>query len=226
MIDPEERGRRRAAALTLGSAVRRLIDAHISTDVPVNEMLQAAARIDALAQQLEREHLALTDPFLVDDPLEGVRIYCPIIGLGNGVSPPVVVTRQPDGSVVGHFTLSRVFEGPPTSAHGGASAFILDQLIGLATATLGTPGLTRALNVGYLKPVPLGVPLIVRSAIESTEGRKIHAVATIACLDNPDETLTEARGLLVTVDPEQAKTLFAARSHEYGTFNFQPHGAA
>jgi acyl-coenzyme A thioesterase PaaI-like protein len=225
MVDLEERESRRSAALTLGSAVRRLIDAHISTDVPVAQMLTAATEIDAVAQRLEIQRLALSDPFVVDDPLEGVRIYCPVIGLGNGVSPPVIVTRQADGSVSGRFTLSRVFEGPPATAHGGASAFILDQLIGLATASLGTPGLTRSLTVGYLKPVPLEIPLIARSAIESTDGRKINAVATIARADTPDEPLTEARGLLITVDSERAKTLFAARSHEYGTFNFQPGGA-
>lgn len=225
MSGEDHQERRRAAAIALGASVRRLIDAHVSTDVPVEEMLAAAERIETIVARLEQRQLALTDPFLVDDPLQGIRIYCPVLGLGNGISPPVKVARQPDGSMLGTFTLGRVFEGPPASAHGGASAFILDQMIGLAAAALGKPGLTRALNVGYLRPVPLEVPLVVHSAIESTVGRRINAVATIARADATDQPLTEARGVLVTVDAERAQTLFAGRSEEYGTFNFRPEGA-
>lgn len=214
--------RRRAAVEVLGAAVRRLVTAHVSTMADVDALIAMAAELDAVSARLERERVALDEPFAVDDPMEGVRMYSPLTGRGNGTSPPLSVEVLQDGSVRGTCTLSRVFEGPPARAHGGVSAFVLDQMVGLATAALGQPGLTRSLTVGYLRPVPLEEPLVARAAVESVDGRKVRVAGTIARASDPEVVLSEARGLLVTVDPERAQVLFAGRSSEYGTFRLTP----
>jgi len=89
----------------------------------------------------------------------GVRRYNPATGPGSPVAPPMRVTPDGDGGVVGHCTIGIVHEGPPGFGHGGMSALLLDELMGWACYEAGTTGMTVSLQMRYRRPVPVEVPL-------------------------------------------------------------------
>ncbi|ETI20150.1 hypothetical protein G647_08184 [Cladophialophora carrionii CBS 160.54] len=59
--------------------------------------------------------------------------------------------------------------------------------------------MTAELTTKYRRPVPTGVPLLVRTWIEKTEGRKIFVRATVEAEDR--QILTEGVGLFVALKP-------------------------
>ncbi|MFD7257999.1 hypothetical protein [Streptomyces sp. NPDC059874] len=60
----------------------------------------------------------------------GVRMYNPVTGAGSPLAPPMHVTPVA-GGVTGRFRLGIAHEGPPGYGHGGISAMLLDELMGL-----------------------------------------------------------------------------------------------
>ncbi|EXJ54745.1 hypothetical protein A1O7_10086 [Cladophialophora yegresii CBS 114405] len=119
--------------------------------------------------------------------------------------------------------------GHPGIAHGGFVAAIIDEIMGFLinsnsamTETAGIPPdrsvspahahqqaipmtvpgisiMTAELTTKYRKPVPTGVPLLVRTWIEKVEGRKIFVRATVEAEDR--QILTEGVGLFVALKP-------------------------
>jgi hypothetical protein len=109
-------------------------------------------------------------PASVDDLRGGIRMFNPVIGVGNPLAPPLRIEAGEDG-VEGRCTLGLAYEGPPMHGHGGVSAMLLDQVLGHASAATGSPGVTTDLSVRYLRPVPLDVPLRVWGRVVEAEGR-------------------------------------------------------
>lgn len=100
-----------------------------------------------------------------------------------------------DGTVYGQITLTEAQQGPPGHAHGGASAALLDEAMGLTAWYAGYRVLSVELNVEYLHPVPLGTPVTVTGRMAGKKGRAIHARGEIRL---PDGTLAvEGRGVFV-----------------------------
>ena len=102
--------------------------------------------------------------------------------------------------------LPRRFEGPPGHAHGGIVATILDEAMGKVNKMYGLIALTRRMEIDYLKPVPLGVPLLIsgRAAEVESDGRKHFRVGEIR--NEAGELLASSTGLFIEVD---AKAMFA-----------------
>src|SRR5215472_15397587 len=61
------------------------------------------------------------------------------------------------------FRIPRRYQGPPGHVHGGIIATILDEAMGKVNKLRSVIALTRNMEVEYLKPVPLGKPLIVEA---------------------------------------------------------------
>ena len=106
------------------------------------------------------------------------------------------VRRDGDEIVTEH-----VFEtwqsGAPGIAHGGAVATVVDDVLGFLLYVVKAPGVTRKLEVEYLKPVLIGVPYTVRAKVDRVDGRKLWF--SCACTD-PGGVLTfRATGLFLTV---------------------------
>src|ERR1700760_3890848 len=78
-----------------------------------------------------------------------------------------------------HFKLSRKYTGPPGHAHGGIIATILDEAMGKVNKFRNVLALTASMEIKYLKPVPLGQPLIAVGFEQSVEGRRHTNVAEI-----------------------------------------------
>ena len=135
----------------------------------------------------------------------GVRLHNPVWGSGSPLAPPVELEIVDDG-VIGRCTLDLSFEGPPAYAHGGVSAMLLDQVLGLAVAAAGQPSVTRGLRIDYVRPVPLETPIEIRCRLEETRSDGFVARGTITA---EEQVLARGEGLFVTLTRAQARRFFA-----------------
>lgn len=208
-LSREERDTRRDAVGDLGSALRDLVDAAVRTEVPIPELVEAAAVARELAGRLRGQSRELHEIASVDDPEIGERWYSPVYGPGNPVAPPLVATDTPDGRATGRVTLGKPHEGPPGLVHGGVVATLLDHVLARAIRAAGRGGLTATLTLTYRRPVPLGVPLLATAEIGTSDGRRTTARARLVAEDDHGTTLAEAEGLFVALRPERAADVFA-----------------
>jgi acyl-coenzyme A thioesterase PaaI-like protein len=208
-IDSAERRDRRLAIDELGAVLRDVVEQAVATEAPADDLRQVAALIRQVLAPLGKELRRREQLPSADDLLGGIRMYNPVTGTGNALSPPLRIEIV-DGRVVGSCTLGLAFEGPPMYVHGGVSALLLDQMLGFAICAAGQPGLTVELVNQYHAPVPLQDPLHLTAEVTEVDGRKVTARGTIATARQPDRTLVEAVGRFVALRPEQALLLFAA----------------
>lgn len=173
-----------AAALTgLAARVRELAEATVLTGADAAEAAAVADEIAALTARLTAERRG-APPFVTPGERRMDRqIANPVSGPLNPFAPPIGLDVTSDGVVRGEFTLGAVYEGPPSYVHGGVSAMVLDQALGMAAAATGTPGMTATLETRYRRPTPLGVPLKVEAKASRVEGRKVYASGTISVTD-------------------------------------------
>ncbi|MEO3783032.1 PaaI family thioesterase [Actinocorallia sp. B10E7] len=163
----------------LAAEVRRLNEAAVHTELPEDELEELTAQVRALTDRLNTVRRDLP-------PISGTgesgmlqQLAGPVTGVLNPIAPPCQVEFLEDGSVRTGFTLNTVYEGPPGLVHGGVSAMIMDQLLGLAANGRGVSGLTATLEMRYRRPTPLGEPLTAEARIDRVEGRRTHAVGRI-----------------------------------------------
>jgi hypothetical protein len=198
---------RRAAISELGGALRELVELASATEVPEDVLRRVAAQVRDAAITLNQRTRARADLPGADDLLGGYRMYNPVTGSGSGLAPPLHIEVDGTG-VVGTCTLGLAFEGPPTFAHGGVSAMLLDQLLGYATSAVGHPGMTATLETRYRAPVPLQTPLHLTAEVSEVNGRRVTARGVITTAAEPGKVLVEATGMFVGLRPEQAARLF------------------
>jgi acyl-coenzyme A thioesterase PaaI-like protein len=120
--------------------------------------------------------------------------------LGCGPHAPegygLQVRREGDEVVTEHVFEDR-HSGAPGIAHGGAVATVADDVLGFLLYVAEAPGVTRRLEVDYLRPVLTGVAYRIRGRLERREGRKLFV--TCEGRDAADELTFRARGLFVLV---------------------------
>lgn len=100
---------------------------------------------------------------------------------------------------VGRFRIPKRFQGPPGHVHGGIIATILDEAMGKVNKLRSVIALTRNMEVEYLKPVPLGKPLIVEGWELRVQGRRHTNTAEIR--NENGEVLARSKGLFIAIDP-------------------------
>lgn len=204
--DPALRARR-AAICELGDAVRELVELTSVTEVPEDVLRRVAAQVRAASGPLSQQTRTRQDLPRADDLLGGFRMYNPVTGSGSGLAPPLRIEVTGSG-VAGTCTLGLAYEGPPTFAHGGVSAALLDHLLGYAASAAGHPGMTVKLETRYRAPVPLQTPLRLTAEMSEVNGRRVTVRGVIATAAEPGTVLVEATGIFVGLRPEQAARLF------------------
>jgi uncharacterized protein (TIGR00369 family) len=107
------------------------------------------------------------------------------------------------------------FEGPPGHVHGGIIATLLDEAMGKANKLAGVVAMTRAMEVDYLRPVPLLTPLILEGWGVRREGRKHWNTAEIR--REGGEVLARATGLFIAIDAERILAALAAQNGKQAT---------
>jgi acyl-coenzyme A thioesterase PaaI-like protein len=204
-----------AAVTELGSALRELVDASVTTTVAPAELHAAAAAAREVTTRLAASRRTRDQLSALDDPVQFRRVYNPVTGVGSPLAPPLVI-RPVDGGVVAEATLGLPYEGPPGYVHGGMSALLLDQLLGTAAHAGGLWGMTGRLELDYRRPVPLATPLLLRATVGESHGRRVAITGSIARAEAPDQPLVQARGMWVTPRPEQVEEYFGSLTDAAG----------
>ncbi|MFB3812986.1 MAG: PaaI family thioesterase [Terriglobales bacterium] len=106
-------------------------------------------------------------------------------------------------SFVANIRLSRRYEGPPGHAHGGVIATVLDEAMGKVTRLRAVLALTKDMQIDYLKPVPLGEPLIAEGRSVRVRGRVHFYKGEIR--NRSGEVLARSRGTYIAIDPKKSE---------------------
>ena len=168
-----------AAVTELGTALRDLVDASVTTTVPADELRAAAADARAATARLAGAQRPTNQIPALDDPVVFRRVYNPVSGVGSALAPPLTIRQTGDG-VVAEVTMGPAYEGPPGYVHGGVSSLLMDQLLGTAVLAAGLWGMTAQLELAYHRPVPLETPLVLRAQVTEHRGRRTTATGSIA----------------------------------------------
>lgn len=100
-----------------------------------------------------------------------------------------------NGVMTSEFTLTEAQQGPPGHAHGGASAAILDEAMGLVVWAAGHKVAAVNLEINYHKPLPLNQPLTLEARISQMDERKIFSTGEIRLADST--VAVSGRGIYV-----------------------------
>jgi acyl-coenzyme A thioesterase PaaI-like protein len=191
--------RLRARYEPLTRSVRELIDATIRTQADADTVSAAQAEIDSATARLRETQREGSFGIQFSTQGESMPWGNAVIGVRNPTAPPLVIHRQPDGSVRSDFHLGAAFEGPPGHVHGGVAAKILDHVLGDAASTPGVHRLTGTLTVRYRRLTPLG-RLRAEAWVSHSQGVKSHAVGHIA-----DEAGVTVEAEAVFIEPRWAR---------------------
>ena len=178
--------------------MRGLADAVVRSGADAAVLARTADEIERLsavlsaAEQHERLH---------DSP------YHPMSPVGGTAHPtaPQLHTQPIDGGVGGTVVLGPAFEGGPGLAHGGILSLMIDHTMGQAIYTAGYAAMTASLDVRYLAPTPLGVPLTVTATVDHNAGRRVHVTAEIKA---GEVTTVDARGVFITLTRDAVARIF------------------
>lgn len=108
------------------------------------------------------------------------------------------------------FRLSRRYQGPPAHAHGGIIATVLDEAMGKVNKLRHVIALTSRMEVEYLKPVPLGKPLVAEGWELRVRGRRHTNAAEIRNEDG--QVLARSRGIFIAIDPNKKFAKFLRKN--------------
>ncbi len=187
----------------LANAMRQVIDTMMRSAADDPQMEAAAALVGEAALLLqrvspERGYSGVAEGSLAAGHQNFID-FSPCIGELNPLAPPIRVQFGENGDVIGTCVYGAAYEGPPGCLHGGFIAAGFDEILGLAQACSGRPGMTGNLNISYRSPTPLGREVRYVGRLDRVEGRKIYTSATLSC----DDTLcAEAEGLFITLKSE------------------------
>jgi uncharacterized protein (TIGR00369 family) len=120
-------------------------------------------------------------------------------GLGNRTGLRLRFFTNSAEEVICRLKLAKRFQGPPGHAHGGIIATLLDEAMSKANRARNVVAMTRSLEVEYLRPVPVGIRLELKSRHLRAEGRKHYCEAELA--NEAGEVLARGRALFIAIDP-------------------------
>ncbi|MDD2921223.1 MAG: PaaI family thioesterase [Anaerolineales bacterium] len=108
---------------------------------------------------------------------------CFVCGHDNPHSIGLTWYVDDDGVLTSEFVLNEAQQGPPGNAHGGASAAILDEAMGLVVWAAGLKVAAVNLEINYHKPLPLNQPLALEARVTQKDERKIFSTGEIKLSD-------------------------------------------
>ena len=182
--------------------MRRITSSMMGAILGDDDFAAATAVLTEVAEDLEaraRPGRRLRPPPDITLPPQEFFPSSPITGLGNPLSPPVVV-ESVEGGLAGTAWFDYQYEGPPTCVHGGVIAMVFDEILGVANIAEGRPGMTGTLTIRYLKPTPLRTTLRLEARVTDQQGRKIFTRGTI---HHGDVLTAEAEGVFIQLVPER-----------------------
>jgi acyl-coenzyme A thioesterase PaaI-like protein len=105
--------------------------------------------------------------------------------------------RQADGGllVFTEFSFNEYQQGPPHHAHGGATAAVLDEVMGVVAWRSGLKVVLASFKLDYHRPVPLFVPLRAEGWVAAQDERKASTKGRLLLPDG--NTAVSASGLYI-----------------------------
>jgi uncharacterized protein (TIGR00369 family) len=104
-----------------------------------------------------------------------------------------------DDTYITHFTGAPEHQGYDGIMHGGIVSTLLDEIMARYIYAKGVTAVTARLEVRYLKPTPIGVPLLIKGRIVRSKGRVYE---TAGAIELPDGTVTaEGTAKVFVTDP-------------------------
>lgn len=91
--------------------------------------------------------------------------------------------------------------GPPGHVHGGATAGIIDEVMGICVWHQGVKGVTQELELRYLKPVPLQIEAMIYTRIFKMNEKTVEVHSTL--YDQKKTPRVSARGVFHRLSDEQ-----------------------
>ncbi|GAB05445.1 PaaI family thioesterase [Gordonia amarae] len=197
---------RRLAGLygPLGAAVRELIDAAIRTEVDDDTIRETTTQISELAATLRTKQIDGAFGVRYNSNGVGMAWGNAVIGLANGIAPPLTLSYPPEGGSRAEFTLGAPYEGPPGCVHGGISMMVLDAILGSAAARDEKAAYTGTITVRFLRPTLLFTPLTATAKVTERSGRKKIVQGSIA--DQHGDTVI-AEGVFILPKESNARPL-------------------
>jgi acyl-coenzyme A thioesterase PaaI-like protein len=214
-MNPNETDEELAARTAMGAAMRRLGNALVGHRVTIDVATRVAAVASALADEAEqlpvRDRLSeLADnarfgadverlPTIDIDPDGGpmdLFVDSPVSGSANPVGIGLRVHREGDAAV-GTVVFGPAVEGAPRRAHGGVVAAVIDETMGFVMSIAGELAYTANLNIDFVGPAPMHVPVRITARVRDRSGRKLWVEATG---EGPDGVFVRAEALFLTID--------------------------
>lgn len=183
----------------VADATRRVIEALVSVDAPIDVFREVADELEVLAAMLETQPETELVGFAeaANAPrFDSFMDRSPVLGKANPLAPPLELGREAD-MITATATFGSAYEGPPGCVHGGWIAAAFDEVLGATQSLSGSGGMTAYLKVDYRKPTPLHQPLRFEGELERTDGRKIF---TVGRLYHGNVLTAEAHALFISID--------------------------
>jgi acyl-coenzyme A thioesterase PaaI-like protein len=201
------------ASERLADAVRGLIETMAECESPPASLevatLSVTAVNDALRSVSSARPRSRNVPSTHADPWPYFHLS-PISGLSNPLAPPMRFEVR-DQTVYATCVFNLAYQGPPGYVHGAFVAAAFDELLGIANAVSGNPAMTGKLEIRYLRPTPIGLPLELVARNTGKAGRRVLASGTIA---HQGVVTAEAEGVFVEISPARAAELFPEQVRE------------
>lgn len=142
---------------------------------------------------------ATLQPLVFDD-----QHNCFGCGARNRIGMRLRFSVDAEGAVFSFLKMPQRFQGPHGFAHGGILAAVLDEAMSKAIHASAhgqkIMAMTRQMETEYLRPVPLGAPVVLRGVQERAEGRKHFCSATLS--DEAGHLLARGKALFIAIARE------------------------
>jgi acyl-coenzyme A thioesterase PaaI-like protein len=121
---------------------------------------------------------------------------CFVCGTENPHSIGLTWWLDDDGVMTSEFSLGEAQQGPPGHSHGGASAAILDEAMGLVVWASGIKAAAVNIEINYHRPLPLHQPLTLEARINARDETKVFSSGEIRLADGT--VAVSGRGIYVS----------------------------
>ena len=109
-------------------------------------------------------------------------------------------------ALISHVKFKNGTEGPPGHVHGGATAGLIDEVMGILVWNQKYPSVTQSLTLKYLRPVPLTIDGYLVTTLTSVNERTVEVACAIVNGDNDAKEKTpyvQAVGVFHRLTQEQ-----------------------
>ncbi len=104
-------------------------------------------------------------------------------------------------NLTGYVAFGPLMEGPPKHAHGGAIAYVMDEIMGTTAWNHGIPVVAEKIDVEYLDLVALREVLVIEARVTRKAKKRVAISATLK--DQEGRTLSRSKGLFHILTDEQ-----------------------